>query len=238
MPAAAPQEARDGAHSDETGPRNSKGWFGSNSQLIDGSKKEDTFVERFALRTQHYSKLPLKFAEYSVLGLLIVTALWAISMRKVASQADVSIASTQPSEAEPTAAASVPVPQEHGTITTGSDAATGPITIDNILVGCEGPQPCIEISTRGKGALPRLSTLTDPDRVVMDFQDTVFPSDVHRIAVGRGTIKAIRSAEGATQPPHTRVVIDLTEPCDYKLQALTNRLVLKVYPKATPRQAG
>src|SRR6266550_3637444 len=50
MPAAAPQEARDGAHSDETGPRNSKGWFGSNSQLIDGSKKEDTFVERFALR--------------------------------------------------------------------------------------------------------------------------------------------------------------------------------------------
>jgi len=238
MPAAAPQEARDGADSNETGSRNPKGGLGSNSQLIDGSKKEDPFVERFALRPQHHSKLPLKFVEHSVLGLLIVTVLWATPTRKVASRADALIASTQPSKAEPTAAAGVSVPQEHEAITTGSDLATGLITIEKLSVGCEDAQPCIEISTRGKATLPKLSTLSDPDRVVMDFQDTVFPSDVHRIAVERGSVKAVRSAEGTTQAPHTRVVIDLTEPCDYKLQALTNRLVLKVYPKATPRQAG
>ena len=238
IPGAAPQEARDGTHSNETGPRNTKGWPGSNSELIDGTKKEDPFVDRFAFRTQHHSKLPVKFVEYSVLGLLIVTVLWANPMRKVASRADALIATTQPSKAEATAAAGVSVPQEHEAITTVSEFATGPMTIEKLSIGCEDAKPCIEISTRGKATLPKLSTLSDPDRVVMDFQYTVFPSDVHRIAVRRGSVKAVRSAEDAAQHPNTRVVIDLTEPCDYELQALTNRLVLKVYHKATPRQAG
>jgi hypothetical protein len=238
MPGAAPQKARDGAHSNETGPRNQKSILGSNSRLIDGSKKEDPFVGRVAFRTQHHSKLPLKFAVCSVLGLLIVIVLLAIPLREVASRADAPIAATQLSEAEPAAAAEMSVPQEHDGITPGSEFATAPMTIEKVSVGCEDAQPCIEISTHGKGTLPKLSTLSDPDRVVMDFQDVMFPSDEHRIAVGRGSVKAVRSAEDSAQPPNTRVVIDLTEPCDYELQALTNRFVLKIYPKATPRQAG
>ena len=236
MPGAAPQEARNGAHSNQTGTRDRKGWLGSSAELIDASK-EEPFVDRFALRTKNHSKFPLKFVQYSVLGLLIVTVLWANPVRKVASRADTSIAVTQPNKAEPTATAGISVPQEHEAITTGSDIATGLISIEKISVACEDTQPCIEISTHGKGALPKISILSDPDRVVMDFQHTVLPSDVHRIAVGRGSVKAVRSAEDAAQPPNTRVVIDLTEPCDYELQALANRLVLKVYPKATPRQA-
>jgi hypothetical protein len=231
MTGATVQEARDGGHSKETGPRNPKGRLGSSSELIDGSEKEDPFVERFALRTQHHSKLPLKFVEYSVLGLLIVTVLWANPTHRVASRAGALITTTQPSKAEATAAPGVSVPQEHEATTTGSDLAIGLITVENISIACEYTQPCLEIRTHGKGALPKLSTLSDPGRVVMDFQDTVFPSAVNRIAVGRGCVKAVRSAEDATKPPHLRVVIDLTEPCDYELQALTNRLVLKVYPR-------
>jgi hypothetical protein len=232
MPGPAPQEARDGAHSDETNSRNPKGWLGSNSQLLDGSKKNDPFAERFTFGTEHHSKLSLKFAKYAVLGLLIVTALWAIPTSKVASRTDAPIAATQPSKAKPNAAAAVSVPQEHEAIT------TGPMTIEKLSVGCEVAQPCIEIRTSGKATLPKLSTLGAPDRVVMDFQDTVFPSDVHRITVGRGSVKAVRSEGGATRRARTRVVIDLTEPCRYELQALTNRFVLKFYPKANPRQAG
>lgn len=231
MTGATVQEAREGGHSKETGPRNPKGRLGLSSELIDGSKKENSFVERFTLGTQHHSKLPLKFAGYSVLGLFIVTALSAIPMRKVVSRADTPIAASQPSKPASTAPADVSVPQEHEAITTGSEIATEPIAIEKLSVGCENAQPCIAISTRGKATLPKLSTLSDPDRLVMDFQDTVFPSAVKRITVGRGCVKAVRSAEDATKPPHSRVVIDLTEPCDYKLQALTNKLVLKVYPR-------
>lgn len=231
MTGATLQEARDGGHSKETDPLNPKGRLGLSSELIDGRKKEDPFADRFALRAQHHSKLPLKFAGYLVLGLFIVTALSAIPMRKVVSRADAPIAATQPSKPAPTAPADVSVPQEHEAITTWSEIATGPITIEKLSVGCEDAQPCIEISMRGKSTLPKLNTLSDPDRVVMDFQDTVFPTAVNRIAVGRGCVKAVRSAEDKTKPSHSRVVIDLTEPCDYELQALTNRLVLKVYPR-------
>jgi hypothetical protein len=227
MPRPAPQEAKHGAHSDKTAPLNPKGWLGSNSPLIDGNKK-DPFVTKF----------PLKFAKYAVFGLLIATALAAIPTSKVVLRKAAPISATQPSKAKPNAVAGVAVPQEPEVIATGSKFAAGPMTIEKLSVGCEVAQPCIEISTRGKATLPKLSTLGDPDRVVMDFQDTVFASDVHRIAVGRGSVKAVRSGEGATRGAHTRLVIDLTEPCHYELQALTNRLVLKVYPKATSRQAG
>lgn len=237
MPGAAQQEASDGAPSNETGTRNQKGWSRWNSRLIDGSK-EDPFVDRFAFWMRDNSKLLLKFAKYSVLALLIAKVLWAIPTSKVASKADASIAATQPSKAQPPAAASVPVPQRHGGIGTGVDFATGPITIEDLSVGCQDTQPCIEISTRGKGVLPKLSTLSDPDRVVMDFQRAVFSSRVHRIAVGRGGVKAVRIGKDAAQPPSARVVIDLTDKCDYELYMLTNRVVLKVYRKAARRQAG
>lgn len=231
IPAAATQEPRDSARSNEKSPRNPRNWLGSKSQPIDGSKKEDPVVECFALRRQRHSKLPLKFSAYSVLGLLIVTALSAIPMREVASRADAPISAAESSKAEPASAADLSVPQEHEATTTGSGFTTGPTTIEKLSIGCEDAQPCIEISTRGKTAFPKLSRLNDPDRVVMDFHDTVFPSDVRRLAVGRGCVKAVRSSEGATQSPRTRVVIDLVEPCDFELQALTSRLVLKVYPR-------
>jgi hypothetical protein len=237
MPGAAPREARVGARSHETGTRNLKDWSGWNSQLKTGTEK-DPFVDRIAFQTRNHFKLFLKIVEYSVMALLIVTVLWAIPTSKMASQADTSTAATQPSKAQPPPAASVPVPQRHEAVGTGSDFATGSITIGKVSVGCEDTQPCIEISTRGKGALPRLSTLSNPDRVVMDFQDAVFSSDVHRIEVARGAVKAVRIGEDATQPPHARVVIDLTEKCAYELHTLTNGVVLKVYRKATARQAG
>ncbi len=80
--------------------------------------------------------------------------------------------------------------------------------------------------------------MSDPDRVVMDFQDAVLSFNVHRITVGRGAVKAVRIVENGAQSPRTRVVIDLTEKCDYELHTLTNGVVLTVYRKAAPHQDG
>jgi hypothetical protein len=236
MPEPVPQEVSNGANSDETYCRNSKGWQGSGSQLLDDSKKKDPFAERFTFRAKHSSNLPLRLAGYSVFGLLIVTALWAIPARKAASRTHDPIAATQPNWDRPTSKGGVPVP--HEAISKRAEFAKGPMTIERLSVGCEDSQPCIEFSTRGKAILPNLSTLSHPHRIVMDFEDTVFPSNEHRIAVGRGSVKAVRSAESATLLPHTRVVIDLTKRCGYELQDLPSRLVLKVCPEATPRQAS
>ncbi len=235
MPGSTRQEARDDARSNETGTVNAKRRSEWNSQLTDGSQ-QDPFVDRFASWVRN-STLRLKFAKYLVLALLIVVLFWATPRSNVLSPPDVSIAATQTSNAELAAAASVPVPQRQEAIGTGPDFARGPIIIENISVGCEDTQPCIEISTRGKGALPKLSTLSDPDRVVMDFQDAVLSINVHRITVGRGGVRAVRMAENGAQPPGTRVVIDLMEKCDYELRTMTDGVVVTVYRPATP-QAG
>jgi AMIN domain len=231
------QKAIDAARSNETHIRNQKVHSEWNLRLMDSSQ-DVPFVDSFVSRIRNNSKLLRKFARYAVLAPLIVIILWASPTNRVTSLMKVSIAATQPSKAKPAAGAILPVPPTREAIEAGSDLAIGPITIDNLSVGCQETQPCIEISTRGKMALPKLSTLSDPDRVVMDFYDAVFSSGIHRIAVGRGAVRAIRIGEDLAQPPRVRVVIDLTEKCGYELHTQTNGVVLKVYPKATHRQAG
>ncbi len=237
IPRVTAQEARDGARSNETCKGNPKRRGGWNSQLTDGIK-EDPFLDRSAFGVRTNSALRLKFTKYLVLALLLIAVFWTTPTRKASSLANASIAATQTSKTELTAAARVSVPQRQEAIERASDSATGPITVENIKVGCEDTQPCIEISTRGNGSLPKLSTLSDPDRVVMDFEDAVLSFNVQRITVGHGGVKAVRIATNEAQPPRTRVVIDLTEKCDYELHSQTNGVVLTVYRKAIPHQAG
>jgi hypothetical protein len=72
----------------------------------------------------------------------------------------------------------------------------------------------------------------------MDFPDAVMSSDIQGIEVGRGVVKDVRIAQHAAQPSYTRLVIDLTEKCDYELRTVTNGVVLMVSLEATPHQNG
>jgi hypothetical protein len=237
MTGAAQQEARDGARSNENGTGNPKRQSGWNSQLKDGNQ-EDPFAYRFAFWTRSNSALRSKFARYLVLALAIVVLFWATPTSHVPSLPNVSIAATQTTTTKLAAAATMPVTQGRAAIGAGPDFATGQTTIENISVGCKNTEPCIEISIRGKATLPKLSTLSDPDRVVMDFENAMLSSNVHRIKVGRDGVKAIRIAENGAQPPCTRVVIDLMEKCDYELHTVTDGVILTIHCKAAPHQAG
>ena len=236
-PGAAPPKTRDGACSNETSTGNPKRRLGWNSQLTGGGKEEPS-VDRFTFWIRNNSTLRSKFARYLVLALLLIAVFWATPMRKETSLAIASITGTQPNKTELTEDERGLVPRRQEATETATDFATRPVTIEKLTVGCEDTQPCIEISTRGNAALPKLSTLSDPDRVVMDFQDAVLSFKVHRITVGRGGVKTVRIVENGAQPPRTRVVIDLTEKCDYELHTLTNGVVLTVYRKAAPHQTG
>jgi hypothetical protein len=237
MPGTRARDAIAGASSNETGTRNQKGCSGRNSRLMNGGAK-DRSADSLVWRICNNSKLPLKFARCAFLGLLAFKALWATPTSEVAPLVEASIAATQPRTPEPASAVGVPVPRMRKPIGTESYITTGPLTIENLSVGCEYTEPCIEISTRGKGALPRLTTLSDPDRVVMDFQDAVLSAGIHRIAVGRGGVRAVRVREDLAQSPYTRVIIDLAEKCEYELHILTNLVVLQIHCNATLRHAG
>jgi AMIN domain-containing protein len=233
----APQKVINGPGSKEIPSGNTNGRVSGNSGLM-GGNEEEPFADHFSFWKRDNSKLLLKFAKYSVLGLLMVSVFWVTRTSKVTSPTNALIAVAETVKAQAAIAPGVPVPQRQKSIETGNDFAGGPITIENVSVGCEDTQPCIEIRTRGNRALPKLSTLSDPDRVVMDFEGAVSSLNTHRIAVRRGSIEAIRIGEDTAQPPRTRLVIDLTEKCDYELRTLTNGVVLKVLPKAATRHAG
>ena len=93
----------------------------------------------------------------------------------------------------------------------------------------------MEINTHGKPPIPTLTTLTNPDRLVLDFQDAEYLSDIHGISVGRPPLKAVRISDNrGAKSPSARVVLDLTKSSEYDLQTLTNKLVVNLHPTSTP----
>jgi hypothetical protein len=200
------------------------------------------------LQTDRPRKLPrllFRLAAFSVLAFVIIKLLWAIPMTRVFPHADAAIPAPKSHNAETVAASTVPVSKSVAENAQQSAPAAKPDTdsakpsrIESVSIGCKDTQPCIVISMLGKENVPKLSALTNPDRLVIDFQGSEYSAGaVHHIAVGRGAVKAVRI--GGSTGDHalnTRVVIDLVAQCDYELNTLTNKFIVNMYPKGTTRQ--
>ncbi len=66
-------------------------------------------------------------------------------------------------------------------------------------------------------AMHRTMFLQEPDRLVIDFQNTVFKSGTDRIEVKKGNIIRVRASQFEVNPDISRVVIDLTDPSGYSI---------------------
>jgi len=185
------------------------------------------------------SKLTLTFARYAVLALVISYLLWATPTNTLPSLAELSTATARSSGAKFETAVSAPAQQGHESVETASGYSKPPSSIESVSIGCKHAEPCIQISTRGSGIVPRLSTLTDPNRLVIDFEGASHSSTLQPVTVEHSAIKTVRIGENlADQPPGTRVVIDLATKCSYELQAIADLFVLKVHPEGTRRRPG
>jgi|GEM_PF-3291323 len=51
--------------------------------------------------------------------------------------------------------------------------------------------------------------LTDPNRIVLDVSDALFPGGKFEAPVGDGLVKNLRAAQNSIDPPLTRIVVDL-----------------------------
>src|SRR5919197_6172114 len=69
--------------------------------------------------------------------------------------------------------------------------------------------------------------LTDPDRVVIDFPGAVPGNQLKGFPVNRGQIKAVRTGLYTSNPPTTRVVIDLKAPVAYQVLPAGSGVVVK-----------
>ena len=87
------------------------------------------------------------------------------------------------------------------------------------------------VEIRATGTLtPKTLTLRSPERLVIDLPNAVPESRPHNIPVHAADVNMVRMSQYQTEPPTTRVVLDLKAPQNFELASLDNKLVVKLRP--------
>ncbi len=87
----------------------------------------------------------------------------------------------------------------------------------------------IEIEIEGSEPLvPEAQVLTGPDRLVVDFANTVPAAQLHNQSLNRADVKSVRVGLFAAKPPVTRVVFDLNGPQAYQVFPSGRTVIIKV----------
>jgi hypothetical protein len=94
----------------------------------------------------------------------------------------------------------------------------------------------IEIETSDR-VVPQINVLTGPDRLVVDFVNAVPGVQLHNQLVNRGEVKSLRVGLFSSNPPVTRVVLDLNGPQRYQVFPSGRTVILKVGGSASTEAA-
>jgi AMIN domain len=90
--------------------------------------------------------------------------------------------------------------------------------------------PTIEIKTSGARVAPNTQVITGPDRIVVDFPGAFPAAALHALKVNQGALTGVRTGLFFSDPPITRVVLDLAEPQSYQISTTGNGIVVKLSP--------
>jgi hypothetical protein len=116
--------------------------------------------------------------------------------------------------------------------------------VQHLLARGSGESMEVEIQISGEQVAPDTQAITGPDRIVIDFPGALPAAELRALTVNRGVLKAVRSGLFFSNPPITRIVLDLTEPQSYQISTLKNAVLVKLRPvsaadkqvaSATPR---
>jgi AMIN domain len=97
-----------------------------------------------------------------------------------------------------------------------TQAQAAPVAIQRIAVVGSEQGLGIRINTNGP-VTTEAQVLNNPDRLVIDFPGALPGSGLRGLRLNQGQIRAIRAGLWRTNPPVTRVVIDLDGPTPYRL---------------------
>ena len=86
----------------------------------------------------------------------------------------------------------------------------------------------VEIQTSGASATPNTEAITGPDRIIVDFPGALPAAELHALKVNHGALKGIRAGLFFSDPPITRIVLDLREPQAYQISTAGNRVLIKL----------
>src|SRR5579864_4355888 len=87
----------------------------------------------------------------------------------------------------------------------------------------------VSIEVTGSGIMTgKTMKLTNPDRIVVDIPNSLLEGHARQIAVNNGDVKSIRAARFQSDPPTTRIVVDVAAMHDFELVPQGNKLLLKL----------
>lgn len=86
----------------------------------------------------------------------------------------------------------------------------------------------VEIQTAGGTVSPNTQAIAGPDRIVVDFPGAVPSAALRVLKVNHGALKGVRSGLFFSNPPITRIVLDLTGPQAYKISTSDHATVVRL----------
>jgi hypothetical protein len=89
--------------------------------------------------------------------------------------------------------------------------------VQHVVVRGTGNAVEVEIQTSGAPLAPDTQAITGPDRIVVDFPGALPAAELRALKVNSGALKGVRAGLFFSNPPITRVVLDLTEPQSYQI---------------------
>jgi hypothetical protein len=109
------------------------------------------------------------------------------------------------------------------------------VVVRNVAVQHKAEGSSIEITSSGP-LVPTVTKLNGPPRLVIDLPGAI--NAVRRkLGAESSDIRGVRTNQFQQNPPVTRVVVDLTEPCNYVWEMVQDKLVVHLRPLAPPEPA-
>src|SRR6202166_4486254 len=102
------------------------------------------------------------------------------------------------------------------------------MTVQHIAVTRDGTDLRIEVDL-SSAVTPSVETAIHPDRILLDFPDTICGPATQKI-VNMNGVRRVRTAQHSTNPAITRVVLDLDRAHPYVLKSEGNRVTVIVSP--------
>jgi len=131
------------------------------------------------------------------------------------------------------APAVVPTKEEIAAVA-AARAKSGPLSQIRAISVARGREG-LDIEITGSRPLTaKTMKLTGPDRLVVDIPNSVLEGRQRDIAINSDGVKGVRAARYQSDPPVTRVVVDLTALRDFDVIPSGNKLVLKLDHPSAP----
>jgi hypothetical protein len=109
--------------------------------------------------------------------------------------------------------------------------------LTDILVGSGQGELTVTLPIRNIPVSPRISRLTEPDRLIFDFAGVLPKAGIAKMAVGSYSVKDVRTAifgNDARGRPITRVVLDLDKPVQYQTRSEPGKFIIVVREGRVP----